>query len=384
MGRLCCGRPIGVINSGLSNPPGGFIPRGLPPGEFNLRRLFDDPLLAAGFFIIPAKAAGPQRFGARPGRTSMDRTMSKVSLKTLGFILTAFFLWGNAFIAIGYLLESLGPYELLLLRFLPVTAYCLFMGLTSYRKEFWYLLRHHLGRTTLCGLVMVLGYHLSLNLGQGYVTPQAASLLVTSAPLLTLLLAATFLGETLTGRRVMGAVVAFGGMALVVLLGKVGDSPDLFIPLDKLPYALALLACSASTAVYMVLAKSLSREVSPAALNYTTMGLGSLPLLFFWTPELAAKALGLGWHQLAALAFLSIGCTIVAYVLFLHGVKNWQASNTSLFIFLNAPFTILFSYLFFGQGITTWFAAGGAIMLGGIYLAVSHQPAKDKAGALTS
>ena len=305
--------------------------------------------------------------------------MSKVSLKTLGFIITAFLLWGNAFIAIGYLLEGLTAYELLLLRFLPVTAYCLVMILTVYRKEFMYLLRNHLARTILCGLVMVIGYHLSLNLGQGYVSPQAASLLVTSAPLMTLLLAAAFLGERLTGRRVAGAVVAFCGMALVVVLGKVGSSPDLFIPMDKLPYALALLTCAASAAVYMVLAKTLSHEVSPACLNYATMALGSIPLLFFWDMDLVGKTLALGFSQLFALAFLSVGCTIIAYVLFLHGIKNWQASNTSLFAFLNVPFTILFSYLFFGQGITFWFLAGGVIMLGGIYLAVSHEPATVKA-----
>ena len=307
--------------------------------------------------------------------------MSKVSLKTLSFIIVAFLLWGNAFIAIGYLLKSLTPFELLLFRFFPVTVYCLVMSLTVHREEFWYLLRNHLGRVVLCGVVMVIGYHFFLNLGQGYVTPQAASLLVTSAPLITLLLAAGFLGEKLTGRRMLGAVIAFCGMTLVVLLGKVGSDPELFIPLDKLPYALALLVCAASTATYVVMAKSLSEKVSPAGLNYTTMAIGSIPLLFFWSPEAASKTLTLGWHQLAALAFLSIGCTIIAYVLFLHGIKNWQASNTSLFIFLNAPFTILFSYLFFGQGITTWFAVGGAVMLGGIYLAVSSGAAKAPAKA---
>ena len=301
--------------------------------------------------------------------------MRKESLKTLGFILAAFAMWGNAFIAIGYLLHSLNAYELLLLRFLPVTAYCLTMVLTVYRKEFMYLLKEHLGRTILCGLVMVIGYHFSLNLGQGYVTPQAASLLVTSAPLMTLLLAAAFLGEKLTGKRVLGALVAFGGMGLVVVLGKVGSSPDLFIPLDKLPYAFALLTCAASAAVYMVLAKTLSHKVSPAGLNYSTMALGSIPLLFFWNGDLVGKTLALSWGQILALAFLSIGCTIIAYVLFLHGIKNWQASNTSLFAFLNVPFTLLFSYLFFGQGITTWFVVGGVIMLGGIYLAVSRKPA---------
>ena len=215
--------------------------------------------------------------------------MSKVSLKTLSFIIVAFLLWGNAFIAIGYLLKSLTPFELLLFRFFPVTVYCLVMSLTVHREEFWYLLRNHLGRVALCGLVMVIGYHFSLNLGQGYVTPQAASLLVTSAPLITLLLAAGFLGEKLTGRRMLGAVVAFCGMTLVVLLGKVGSDPQLFIPLDKLPYALALLVCAASTATYVVMAKSLSEKVSPAGLNYTTMTIGSIPLLFFWSPEGGGK-----------------------------------------------------------------------------------------------
>ena len=41
----------------------------------------------------------------------------------------------------------------------------------------------------------------------------------------------------------------------------------------------------------------------------------------------------------------------------------------SLFVYLNPPLTAIFTYLFFGIGITFYFFVGGTIMLTGILIA---------------
>ncbi|TFG74296.1 MAG: hypothetical protein E4H23_12215 [Chrysiogenales bacterium] len=64
-----------------------------------------------------------------------------------------------------------------------------------------------------------------------------------------------------------------------------------------------------------------------------------------------------------------MACTILAYTFWNIAIKHWHASNVSLFVYLNPPLTAIFTYLFFGIGITLYFFVGGTIMLAGIVLA---------------
>ena len=45
----------------------------------------------------------------------------------------------------------------------------------------------------------------------------------------------------------------------------------------------------------------------------------------------------------------------------------------ALFVYLNPPLTAIFTYLFFGIGITFYFFVGGTIMLTGILIATLSQ-----------
>ena len=97
--------------------------------------------------------------------------------------------------------------------------------------------------------------------------------------------------------------------------------------------------------------------------------MGSLPLFFFIDRPFIMKTLSLRPLEYGAAAFLSLACTILAFSLWNIAVKHWHASNVSLFVYLNPPLTALFTWLFFGIGITFYFLVGGAIMLAGILLA---------------
>ncbi|MBW1714096.1 MAG: DMT family transporter, partial [Deltaproteobacteria bacterium] len=126
-----------------------------------------------------------------------------------------------------------------------------------------------------------------------------------------------------------------------------------------------------SWAVYTVLAKPLTPLYSTPALNYSTLTVGSLPFLCLVDRDLIRQAASLDGLEILAWIFLSIFCTIIAFQLWLFGIKHWRASNASLFVFLNPPLTAVFAYLFFGRLISGWFFVGGLGMLAGILLAVT-------------
>jgi drug/metabolite transporter (DMT)-like permease len=281
-------------------------------------------------------------------------------------LLLTFLIWSNSFIAIKVLLAKLSPFDLVRLRFVPVAIISIVILLIFYRKEARAILKAHALRVISGGLLMVVSYNLLLNSGMRYVQPNAASLLIALNPLATLLLAVRFLGEPFTRRRLLGTVVTFLGLAVVVLLGRVGGAGHVWIPLDKLPYALLVLGGPLSWAAATVIIKPALQDHSPLVFNFVTMAAGSLPLALFVDRPFIAKVLSLRPLEYGAAAFLTLGCTLLAYSLWNVAVKHWRASDVSLFVYLNPPLTALFTWLFFGIGVTFYFVAGGGVMLAGI------------------
>ncbi|WP_286819287.1 DMT family transporter [Desulfobacter sp. UBA2225] len=288
-------------------------------------------------------------------------------------LILTFLIWSNSFIAIKLLLARMTAFDLLRLRFIPVAVISLGLIALFYRDEARAIWKAHPWRVTLGGLLMVISYNLMLNSGMRYVQPNAASLLIALNPLITLLLAVRFLGEPFTPRRLLGTVVTFAGLALVVLLGRVGGGIDTWIALDKVPYILLVLGGPVSWAAATIIIKPALRGHSPLAFNFVSLAIGGLPLFFFIDRPFVRIALSLRPLEYGAAAFLSIACTILAFTFWNIAVKHWQASNVSLFVYLNPPLTALFTYLFFGIGITLYFFLGGVIMLAGIMIATTGE-----------
>lgn len=309
----------------------------------------------------------------------------KRNLLIFFLLLLTFVIWSNSFIAIKVLLGAMNAVDLVKLRFIPVGIISGLLLLLFYRRQARAILRDHPLRVSLTGLLSVIVYNLLLNSGMHYVQPNAASLLIALNPLITLLLAVRFLGETMTRRRLIGTVVSFAGLSVVVLLGRVGADSGAWISLDKLPYALLVLAAPLTWASYTVITKPALRNHSPIAYNLLSLTIGSLPLFFFIDRPFLSLIFTLNQREIAAWAFLSLACTLLAFGLWNIAIRHWQTSTVSLFVYLNPPLTAIFSYLFFGIGITTFFFIGGTIMLGGILLATlpgrkKEQPLEDLAG----
>ena len=124
-----------------------------------------------------------------------------------------------------------------------------------------------------------------------------------------------------------------------------------------------------SWATATIIIKPALKDHSPLVFNFVSLAIGSLPLFFFIDRPFIDKALSLRPLEYGAAAFLSIACTILAFTFWNIAIKHWHASNVSLFVYLNPPLTAIFTYLFFGIGITFYFFVGGVIMLAGILIA---------------
>lgn len=292
--------------------------------------------------------------------------------------LLLFLVWSNSFIAIGFLLGSDGRapafdwVALTVARFVPAAAIGAVWCLGFRRAETFAMLRRHWPRLLMCGALAVPGYNLALYYGQQHGVPAPiASLTTTLVPLFVLVLAALFLGERPTGRRLAGFVVAAAGMALIATTNKTGTQAA--YPLLIAVTALAPLCWS----VYSVLSKPMIGEVSPLVWTYTATSVGTLlvlPLLPGETWRRWAALDAAGW---SALLYLSVPCTVLGFALWTWLLRHLPASSVGFTVFLNPPLTTTSKYalaalfpatFLFTMQAREWI--GGLLTLTGLAIAV--------------
>jgi len=186
-----------------------------------------------------------------------------------------------------------------------------------------------------------------------------ASIFVALVPLPTVFLAAAHGLEPLRWRRVIGALVAVGGIALIVS-SRLGDGLTL-------PLLLALMAIPVAMAEGAVLIK-LSPQPSPMASNAVAFSAGAVILtgLSLLTGEkwsLPADA-----RTWAAFGYLVvIGAVLVNY-LWLFVLARWPATKAAYGHVLFPIVSVAMSAWLTGEVVTVSFVLGAAVTLAGVWL----------------
>lgn len=257
-----------------------------------------------------------------------------------------FAVWSNSFIAIGYLLggeraEARFDWRgLTVARFVTASVVCGGYCLVARRRESVALIRRQWPRLILCGLLVVPGYNFSLYFGQQHGVPAPiASLTTALVPLFVMMLAAAFLGESLTARRVVGFGVAMVGMVLVATAKESAAVVGSYAALVAVT-ALAPLSWS----IYSVVSKPMVGEASPIVWTYlatSTGALATVPLLPATWADWAALDVR-GW---AALAYLAVPCTVLGFAVWTWLLRHMPASAVGFTVFFNPPLTTLSKYL---------------------------------------
>jgi len=220
-------------------------------------------------------------------------------------------------------------------------------------------------RLALAGVLVVAGYHLSLNFGTQFTTAGTAAILVALAPALTALLAAWAGLERLTAPRVAGLAVAFVGIAVVVFFG--GGEASFSLAGIKGP-AIVLLAPLAF-ALYNVLLKPLLGRYDLIALTAASSLVGMLALLPFARPGTVEGVVDAGARELALLLFLGLACTLIGYLTWNVGLRGIGPTRAVAYTYAIPPLGVLFSAVTLGEDVTLWLAVGGALVVAGVALA---------------
>jgi len=277
-------------------------------------------------------------------------------------------LWAGAFSAIKALLEhGMAAGDIALLRYLvaaPGFALLLWRsgGLPG-------VTRRDAARLAAVGVLVVVGYHVSLNVGTRYTTSGTAALVVALAPALTLVLA-TMLGlERATARRVAGLAVAFAGVAVVVLLGAGGE-----LSLANAKGPLIVLAAPVSFALYNVLLQPLLDRYSLLALTAASSLVGTLGLLPLARRSTVDAVTGISAGDAALVLYLGILCTLLGYLAWNVGLRGLGSTSAVTYAYGIPVLAVAFGAVLLDETVTLWLAVGGALVLAGVAAAQRAPP----------
>jgi len=189
----------------------------------------------------------------------------------------------------------------------------------------------------------------------------AGILIVSANPVFTAAFAALFLGEQLTARKVTGLLLGIVGVSFIVW-HRMSVGTD---SLHGIMFTLASLASIvAGTILFKVLSPKGSLWIGNGIQNLAA-GLVLVPFAFTLADvgDIVPSA-----RLLEAFAFLTLGGSILGYLLWFHLLKVCGATAASAYHFLMPPLGMLFAWMVLGEHVEIRDLMGIVPVALGIYL----------------
>lgn len=217
---------------------------------------------------------------------------------------------------------------------------------------------------SLLGIVLNQGTYV---LGVSKTSPIDASVVTTTTPIFVMIIAALYLREPITGKKILGIVVGAAGALLLILSGAhlvSGRTGSGSVTGDLL-----CLFAQLSFATYFVIFKKLISRYSPVTLMKWMFLYATACCLPFGYSDL--KAVGwaeLGWANYAQIAYVVLGATFLAYLLMPIGQKNLRPTVASSYNYVQ-PLVATLVAVSLGMDTFGWLK-GVAVLLvfAGVYI----------------
>lgn len=276
-------------------------------------------------------------------------------------------IWGGSFAAIRYLVQWVSPTDLLVLRFVPTALMVVPLILIWHRRDFGAALPRLWWLFIGLGALWLYGYHYLLNLGETVLPAAPAGLIIATYPIFTVFLASVFLGEKLTGARVVGGLIGFAGTALLTIAGASQEAAQLdIITAMWVKFSLITLIAPVTVAIHTIVIKpyltgsSSGRPVSSFVMNYGYMAPTGLLVLTMWKGDLVTRSLELPVMFWLVLGFLVVFCTILANIGYFWALQRIETGPVAISTYLIPLFSLGYARIFLREsiGLVTIVAAG--------------------------
>jgi drug/metabolite transporter (DMT)-like permease len=272
-------------------------------------------------------------------------------------------IWGMAFVAIRRADFELSSVNLTLLRWFIVSAafLALYPFLMKPKARFE---KKDLPRLLVVALASVVIYHLALNAAEKIIDASLAGLLISLAPLSTVLLSAAVLREKIRPRLWLALVLAVAGSVAI-------STPDLSLGSGTLAGPLLVVIAAVSSATFTVAAKPLVGKYGPFPIAAWSALLGTAILAPLISPSLIQQAQGLSTEGWASVLYLAMLSTVLANTIYFTLVSRHAVSRLGLQLYLVPVVSAAGGVLILQESLAWATIAGGGLLLVAVGLATS-------------
>ena len=273
-------------------------------------------------------------------------------------LLGAMTIWGGTYVVADLVLNTVGPFLLLLIRFVLA-----FAVLVPIARKAGFEMKMVFQPTFLVFGLTGFVLHLALEtMGLLYTSPGSAAIVIATAPAVTLLCSVLFLSERLTLQRAFGIGLSIAG-ALLVTQARVKSAGEAALLGNLLVFGGVL-----AWGVYTVQGKRLSSDVPGVVATAASAGSAILFTLPIAVVELATGAMPeFTTGSILGLLYLGVLGSAGAYGLWNVSLRYVDASVAGSFINLVPAIGVILAILV-GEMMTTgqWIGAGVVAM--GVWL----------------
>lgn len=217
--------------------------------------------------------------------------------------------------------------------------------------------------------------------GVGLTSPADASIITTSMPLWAMILAAFILKEPVTAKKVGG--IALGAIGALLLIAGGNDSQGSATSNPSAIFGdVLVLSAQFSYALYLVVYKNFVSRYS----LFTIMKWMFTYAFICVTPFAARDMMALDWgmldiSQLAAIGFIVVGATFLAYLLIVVGQQKLRPTVVGMYNYVQ-PIVACVVAVWWGMGsFNTLKYIAVALIFSGVYLVSTSKSRKDMAKA---
>lgn len=224
------------------------------------------------------------------------------------------------------------------------------------------------------GMLAIVFNQCCFTIGLSLTSPVNASIVTTTMPIVTMILAALFLKEPVTAKKISGILCgATGALLLILGSGNAARHGE-----GNLTGDLLCLTAQCSFAVYLTLFKKLIQKYSVITCMKWMFTYATLVVLPFSYGEL----MGLPWKETSMTtwletAFVVFVATYLAYIMMMTGQKNLRPTIVSMYNYVQ-PIVACIVSVATGLGVFGW-RQGIAILLvfGGVWLVTQSKSRAD-------
>lgn len=284
--------------------------------------------------------------------------------------------WGTTYLGIRIALETVPPLLLTGSRF--VVAGAIMLAISMWRGDRLPRDRRTLANLALVGFLMVGVGNLAVVWAEQWVPSGIAALLVATAPFwMAIIEMFRTGGERLTLRSGMGMAIGFLGVAMLVTpRGSGGDW--------NVPFILGALAIQVGGMCWQLgsaHSKYNLREVPLMASSALQMLFGGIIVTVVGLAIGEGPRFALNGRTFAALAYLTLFGSVLAYSAYVFALAHMRTTHTSLYAYVNPVVAVFLGWLILSEPLTPLSIVAMIVILAGVALVQSSGWKKASAPA---